>query len=115
MAEMKPLPINVAVWEFKPNEIYLESSEAELFHIEFLDFLKVLEFGAKKYSPNGWLLPDPKEAKFERDKNNASVDRHIKETRSGVEADWETGLDPLLHTICRLQMEYTRKKKGLVY
>lgn len=74
---------------------------------EFLDVFKVLDFGAKKYSPNGWL-----EGKnFDSYSNFKSICGHGGEVYSGKTRDDESGLHPALHGACRLLMEYTIWKR----
>jgi len=74
---------------------------------EFLDVMKVLEFGARKYEPDGWL----KGIKFNHKDNHASMSRHLAEAYMGVKEDKETRLDPLLHLAARALMEYTCKQR----
>lgn len=97
------------------NKIEIPISQADLFQKEFLDVLKVLEYGASKYSPDGWLNPDPYLAKFNHIDNTSSMFRHLAESYNKLNADPETGLDPLLHLACRALMAYCRKKRGLIY
>lgn len=78
---------------------------------EFLDFLQVLEFGAKKHGDYNWLRPDGKKSSHED--MHASMFRHLAESSAGHRADAETGLDPLLHLASRALMMYTRLKRGV--
>lgn len=78
---------------------------------EFLDFLQVLEFGAKKHGDYNWLLPDGKKSSHED--MHASMFRHLAESSAGHRADSETGLDPLLHLASRALMMYTRLQRGV--
>lgn len=77
---------------------------------EFLDVYKVLEVGAEKYGSNSWL----KGMHFNRKDNCDSMFHHLAEHYSGVEADAESGLDPLLHIACRALMMHTLKERGLL-
>lgn len=96
---------------YQDNDMELWSDQVEDFieypH-EFLDVSKVLEFGAKKYSPNGWLQP----GSFPRDKNIESMQRHLNEHIQGITSDHETKLDPLLHLATRALMMYTLQKRA---
>lgn len=78
---------------------------------EFLDFLKVLEFGEKKYGKYSWLSEDG--PKTNHKDMHASMFRHLAESYAGKRADDETGLDPLLHLASRALMLYTRLKRGI--
>lgn len=85
---------------------------------EFLDVVKVLEFGAEKYEANGWLEPDA--YKMDHKSNHDSMFHHLAESYvlmevPGIETrqDMESGLDHLLHLACRALMEYTRMKRGI--
>lgn len=66
------------------------------------------------YDENGW-----KEGKaFEKEKNIASIKRHLADYRRGMCADTESGLHPLLHAATRSLMQYyldlqTTKTKDL--
>lgn len=83
----------------------------ELMEMEFLDFLKVLEFGGQKHGNYNWLQPEGK--KSSHDDMHASMFRHLAESSAGHRADAETGLDPLLHLASRALMMYTRIKRGV--
>ena len=83
----------------------------ELMEVEFLDFLKVLEFGAKKHGNYNWL--EPKGKKSSHKDMHASMFRHLAESSAGHRADKESGLDPLLHLASRALMLYTRLKRGI--
>jgi hypothetical protein len=78
---------------------------------EFLDVKKVLEFGARKYSENGWLKPNAH--KMNHTHNVISMTNHLEEHECGSQSDHESGLDPLLHLACRALMRYTRKQRGI--
>lgn len=78
---------------------------------EFLDVLKVIEFGAKKHGADSWLHKD--NPSLDHKANHASMSRHLAEAYMGREKDPESELDPLLHLACRALMEYTRKKRGI--
>jgi len=107
---------------------------------EFNDFIKVIDFGAEKYEPNNWLQPDGKKSGFQQmhisaihhliqsyssreslgstltdkdyyelmDAVECGYDRGIKDGRE----DNESGLDSILHAICRTQMIYTKLIRG---
>lgn len=78
---------------------------------EFSDITAPLDHGARKYGDGGigWL-----EGKhFNHRDNHSSMCRHLAEHYMGVDADEESGLDPLLHLACRAMMAYTRKKRKL--
>lgn len=83
----------------------------DLMETEFLDFLKVLEFGAKKHGNYNWL--DSKGTKSSHKDMHASMFRHLADSSAGIREDAETGLDPLLHLASRALMMYTRLKRGI--
>ena len=59
--------------------------------------IKVLMFGAKKYSRDNWkLVPDAKRRYF-----SATI-RHLDAYQDGDKCDKETGLSHLAHAICCL-------------
>lgn len=78
---------------------------------EMFDFIKVMNFGAKKYAANNWLLPDG--INSDHKSMHASIFRHVAESSCGHKHDWETGLHPLLHAATRCLMLYTRQQRGL--
>lgn len=78
---------------------------------EFADVAEPLAHGARKYGDGGTGWLDGKN--FSHRNNHASMCRHLAEHYMGVDADHETGLDPLLHLACRALMAYTMKKRGL--
>ena len=71
--------------------------------LEFNDVYKVLDFGAKKYVANGWLIPGTLTHKA----NHDSMFHHLAESYNGITEDHESRLHPLLHLGCRALMEYT--------
>jgi hypothetical protein len=85
---------------------------------EMMDFILVLEMGAKKYEIDGWLKPDG--AGSSEKEMHASMFRHLaKSLASGganprLVVDAESGLDHLLHVATRALMLYTRRKRGIV-
>lgn len=79
--------------------------------VEFVDYLEVVAFGAKKYDNKNWLEPDGQKSSFKD--MHASMFRHLAESMAGHRADKETGLDPLLHLATRALMMYTRLKRGI--
>lgn len=113
---------NKFIEELNKNEFY--------FPTEFLDVIKVLDFGIKKgYEPNGWLTDSNSKTCSFKDMH-ASMFRHLAESHSqgyyGNEfvnlfektseisrCDRESGLDPLLHLACRALMLYTRLQRGI--
>lgn len=80
---------------------------------EFLDFLKVLEFGAKKHGDSNWLSTTGKKSSHKD--MHASMFRHLAESSVGGFEDLETGLHPLLHLAARALMLYTRKQRGIIH
>lgn len=89
---------------------------------EFNDYLKVMIPGAEKHGPNSWLTPDGPKTSFRE--MHDSMFHHLAESfAAGPEDiegpnnrfDAESGLDPLLHLICRAQMMYTRLKRNIVH
>lgn len=78
---------------------------------EFLDVVKVLEFGAEKYESNGWL--EPNAHKMDHKSNHDSMFHHLASSFSGDRLDNESGLDHLLHLACRALMQYTREKRSV--
>jgi hypothetical protein len=77
---------------------------------EFSHFIKVMEFGAKKYGPNSWL----KGEHFNVRSNQRSVQHHLLDSNLNIRLDPESGLDSLLHAITRLQFEYTLRSLGMI-
>jgi hypothetical protein len=70
------------MWDLLPLEITEET-------------VKVLTFGAKKYSPGGWkTVPDAKDRYF------AAALRHLTAYQSGEKTDPESGLSHLAHAAC---------------
>ena len=89
---------------------------------EFNDYLKVMEMGANKHGADNWLEPNGSKSSFKQ--MHDSMFHHLAESfAAGLELegsfkiklreDSESGLDPLLHVICRAQMMYTRLKRGI--
>ena len=60
------------------------------------EFVKVLTFGAEKYSDNGWKEVEPKSRYV------AAAMRHIEAHRGGEKRDHETSLPHLAHAVCCL-------------
>ena len=73
---------------------------------EIEELVRVLEFGAKKYSPNSWQgVPDG-----ERRYTNAML-RHVVDFVRGIEYDQETQLPHLAHAcVNALFLLYLRKR-----
>ncbi|WP_223178575.1 dATP/dGTP diphosphohydrolase domain-containing protein [Photorhabdus heterorhabditis] len=62
-----------------------------------IETLRVLEFGANKYSPNGWkYVPDGITRYFD------ALMRHLFAYRSGEKYDPESNLSHLAHAVCCL-------------
>jgi hypothetical protein len=61
------------------------------------DVVKILTFGAEKYSPNNWKSVTP----F-NDRYYAALMRHVVAWRNGEEIDPESGLSHLSHAMCNL-------------
>lgn len=59
------------------------------------ELVKVLTFGASKYSPNSWRGVEP-------DRYYAAAMRHLVAWRGGEERDPESGLPHLAHALCSL-------------
>lgn len=83
--------------------------------VELDDFKQVLIKAAKssKYPPNDWLLPEGK--KQDRINQYNSISHHINQILMGNFIDSDSGLDHRLHAACRLMMDYTRSKRGIVH
>jgi hypothetical protein len=80
---------------------------------EFHDVFKVVDMGANKYSPNGWLDPSGKGQSYKE--NHDSMFHHLSKSYSGERTDPESQLDHYLHLACRALMAYTRLKRGIKY
>lgn len=80
---------------------------------EFYDVAKVLQFGARKYSEDGWLHTDS--YKMSHKENHDSMFHHLAMSFSGQRLDTESQLDHLLHLSCRALMQYTRIKRGITH
>lgn len=86
---------------------------------EFQDYLQVMEMGARKHGADNWLNPNGSKSSFKQ--MHDSMFHHLAESfaagnfpeDSFKRQDHESGLDPLLHLICRAQMLYTRLKRGI--
>lgn len=89
---------------------YMEDEEI-IYPDEFLDFYEILDMGAKKYSPLGFMESNGPSTSI-RD-NHASLCRHIAEYYTGKTADDESGLHPLLHVATRALIGYARWKRGI--
>lgn len=89
----------------------LNSKEGCQLPIEFLDIFQVIDLGAKKYGAESYL--DKDNFSIQHKNNTASMFRHLAEHHMGVDADKESGVDPLLHLACRAIMAYTRKKRKI--
>jgi len=82
----------------------------ELFPVEFLDVVKVLNKSAEgKYPPRGW---EDGTAPIVPAKNNDSMFHHLAKLTAGIELDDESGLDHHLHLACRALMAYTLRKRA---
>lgn len=91
--------------------MYGTDNKQNLKQPEFDDIIKVLEMGAKKYSPNGWLEPEGPGTSHKE--MHASLFRHLAASSAGIEKDKESGLDHLLHVACRALMLYCRKQRSI--
>ena len=78
---------------------------------EFEDMWDVFEFGAKKHGKMNFMDPDGRKSSHKD--MHASIFRHIAQSSSGVTADEETGLHPMLHAATRCLMVYARWKNGI--
>jgi len=59
--------------------------------------IKVLSFGAKKYTPNGWrTVPNAKE------RYTAALMRHLHAINTGSSIDPESGLRHIDHVMCNV-------------
>lgn len=93
----------------------LESTYPGILQEEFVDWLEIIEMGAKKYAPNNWLLPNGKKSS-EQDMHNSMMNHWRQSVQEGADAkDHESGKDPLLHLACRAMMVYIRRKRGIVH
>jgi hypothetical protein len=61
----------------------------------FEEFVKVLTFGAVKYSPDNWKLVEP-------DRFISALYRHVEAYRKGEACDPETEFHHLGHAMCNL-------------
>jgi hypothetical protein len=81
---------------------------------EFLDVIKVLEFGAGKYEAEGWLLPNA--PKMDHKSNHDIMFHHLSESYSSPGSlDEESYLEHLLHLACRALMGYTRLEREIMH
>jgi hypothetical protein len=62
--------------------------------LALMEVAKVLAFGAKKYSPNGWRKID------NRSRYAGAIQRHLLQYQSGEDIDPESGLPHLAHLAC---------------
>lgn len=92
-------------------DMFLTRGEIAQLEYEFLDFLKVLEFGARKHGDSNWLEPNGR--KCSHKEMHASMFRHLADSSSGALEDHETGFDPLLHLAARAMMMYARRRRGI--
>lgn len=61
----------------------------------FEELVKVLTFGANKYSPNNWQLVEPARPRY-----SAALMRHFELWRQGEQFDKETHIHHLAHVAC---------------
>lgn len=123
MLQAKEERLNRLLDDFDCPPLFLDDEEFETFsnHLErvglmpkeFYDIGFVLEMGAKKYTPNGWL--DKNGVSQDRKSTYASMHRHLSQSLAGIDLDDESGQDHLLHLACRALMLYTRKKRNIVH
>jgi len=64
---------------------------------EIEEIVKVMTYGAKKYSPHGWKEGDQIDC---MQRYFSAAMRHIKESQKGNLYDEETGLNHLAHAAC---------------
>lgn len=83
----------------------------DLWHDDFYDLVKVLEFGAKKHGAHNWLQPNGK--KSSHSEMCDSMFHHLAEAYAGHTKDHESGLHPLLHLACRAMMCYVIQKHDI--
>jgi len=71
---------------------------------------RVLEYGARKYAPNGW-----RRASAEWSRYLAAAYRHLNAWQRGEDTDPESGLPHLAHAACSLLFlgEYGEEKSGV--
>ncbi len=89
------------------------TANPDLFEVDFLDFMKVVEMGAAKYEPKGWLDSDGKGTSHEQMHN--SMFHHLARSYAGDRIDDESNLDHLLHLATRALMMYTRIKRDIYH
>lgn len=66
------------------------------------DVVRVLTYGAKKYSPENW-----RKVENGRERYWAAAQRHLAAWRRGERADAETGISHLAHAMCCLAFLHT--------
>lgn len=93
----------------------LETLYPGIIQHEMLDFLDILEMGAKKYDCNNWLEPNGKRSS-EKDMHD-SMGHHWAESMvgKGKIVDVDSNKDPLLHLACRALMTYTRRQRNIIH
>lgn len=79
--------------------------------LEFFDFLDIIIFGAKKYSPNNWKQTNGKNS--DHKSMHASMFRHLAYSQANIRIDQDSGFDHLLLLACRANFEYYLKKNGI--
>ena len=89
---------------------------SEAIPAEFFDFIEIIKMGSIKYSMNNWL--ESNGTKSSEIDMHASMFRHLAQSstskgKSPLKSDDESGLDHLLHLICRAQMLYTRRVRQI--
>lgn len=70
------------------------------------DVVRVLTYGAQKYSDNNWLLVEKKEQRYP-----SAAMRHISAYMQGERYDPETGINHMAHAICSLLFILALDKK----
>lgn len=78
---------------------------------EFEHVYKILDFGAKKYDPEGWL--EPEGYSMDIKSQAGSMQRHLAQGLYGNPMDKESGHHHMLHLACRALMCYTRYIRGI--
>lgn len=93
-------------------EIEGKQSIPQMFKEAFVEMEKVTDDGGLKYGYSSWL--DPNNHSLEHKANYASISRHFAESYCKVKKDHSSGIDPRLHAVVRILMDYTRDIRGIV-
>jgi hypothetical protein len=88
---MEPIPVVGMKYDQDKPKFSLLKTEA------LLEVVKVLTFGAKKYSPDNWkVVPDSQQRYFD------AANRHIWQWKQGEQYDGESGYHHLAHAMSSL-------------